>query len=613
MSTKLGLHVNSGSRNGYGDVVTASPAAVIAVEEGGALVEAKKNSNGRTITIFREKKVFDDAPQGIDHMSPEEARRAAEIFWPKLKEVYALNPADYYQVTNETGGDNPQSLANIVSFETRLMELAEQDGLKLAVASPAGGSPGVWNNWVQYFVPLIRRAGEGGHIYSRHAYGGVVSGSNGYLTKVVNGKVLPADDNAGRPFREASYLRSVGIQTPMVITETGQNGGYQFPGRQAFMEDVARYDQLCMQHENIWSFCVWTYGDYQGRPANIEVVSKELANYLRSKNGAVRPTYPTIKIPLNSVSPTDGTSQTHTPATAASNTGSVNFEGGLNLRSEPSTSKGRQSIIRLLSLGTKITVLENLGDWLYVQAGEDTGYVWKEYVTLSNETQTVTTTQAPVTPTVNGSGNAFDLLRYLRGDGRAYMVRSKQTGNQELKFTMQENDRFFTCKGEYYFEGQGIVCNWEEMWVEGAYIMRGTDTSPDADRYYVQRENGRYGSRWVKRMMRVGESVTSNPFVQFYLKKNGQEHADNSGPAETTITFVRHHKTIVFPTGITCEDVIELKWVQGNETYYYMKDVGLVGWQGLHDGHTPTFNSVSEWLNNDRKLPNRLQIQLTPA
>ncbi len=295
MSTKFGLHVAQGSRNGYGEVVAAVPAVVLAVAEGGALVEAHEKSVAapgaapRTVTIYREQTVFHDAPPGIDQMSEAEAVAAADHYWPRLLEKYRLNPADYYQPVNETGGDNETSLRNIIAFETRLMELAERDGLKLAVGSPAGGSPGSWELWLRFYGPLIRRAGEGGHVYSRHAYGGVVPGSSGLLTSADG---TPADDNAGRPFREALYLREQGILTPMIITEAGPHAGYRFPGVDLFMEDMARYDRLCRQHENIWGFCAWTYGNYQNFPANIQDASARMADYLRQQGGATRPTYP---------------------------------------------------------------------------------------------------------------------------------------------------------------------------------------------------------------------------------------------------------------------------------------------------------------------------------
>lgn len=310
MTTKFGLHVNQGSRNGYGDVAGAIPAVVIAVGEGGALVEAKDKSGGRTITIYRDQTVFHDAPNGIDQMDPDKARQTAINLWPRLKVVYDQNPADYYQVTNETGGDNRVSLANIFAFEEKLMELAERDGYKLAVASPAGGSPGDWQIWVDLFVPHIRRAAQGQHIYSRHAYGGVVDPSGSGLLTTLAG--VPADGNAGRPFREATYLRQQGIFTPMIITEAGQKAGYEFLGATTTMADFARYDQLCQQHDNIWGFCAWTYGKYQNFPANIQDASAQMADYLRQTGGAQRPTYPVPA--LRTEPPDDPTTDTRNPA-----------------------------------------------------------------------------------------------------------------------------------------------------------------------------------------------------------------------------------------------------------------------------------------------------------
>lgn len=291
MNTKFGVHIATGPRNGYGLVASARPATVISVGEGGALIEAWEKSDGQTITIFREQTIFHDAPEGIDHMTTAEARATADRLWPELLSIYRQNPADYYQPTNETGGDNPKSLANIMAFETRLMELAESEEvpIHLAIASLAGGSPGSWDLWVELIVPHIRRAGLGGHIYNRHAYGGVVENSSGFLTRV---GPEPEDDNAGRPFREATFLRQNGILTPMIITEAGQNAGFKFPGKSPFIVDMARYDQLCQKHSNIWGFCAWTYGNYLDFPANIQPASQQMARYLSENGGAVRPNYP---------------------------------------------------------------------------------------------------------------------------------------------------------------------------------------------------------------------------------------------------------------------------------------------------------------------------------
>lgn len=323
--------------------------------------------------------------------------------------------------------------------------------------------------------------------------------------------------------------------------------------------------------------------------------------------------------------------RTHRPANvgqtngSSTKTGTVNAKDGLNLRSEPSSAQGDVTVIQGLNWGSTVIILEKLGDWLRVRAGGVEGYVFAKFITINNATildlssgnshnsGTEAHRATGNGATSNGQGTMFDLLSYLQGDGRAYMVRSQQTGNQELIFSAQENGRFYTCKGEYHFGSQGVVCNWEEMWEENGFIMRGTDTSPDEERYYVQRENGKHGSRWVRRNMKIGDSTASNPHVQFYTKKSNDKVDQNSGPAHNTITLLAHHDSITFFTGITCQDVIELKWDQGGEVYYYMKNVGLVGWKGLHDGHTQTFNAVSEWLDKNRQKPKRLQLQIAVA
>jgi len=296
MSTKLGLHVNTGPRGGFGPICLSAPAVVLAAGEGGALAEAKRKSNGRTLTIYRDVTVYPDAPPGIDHMTESGAIAAAEHFWPQLRGQYVLNPADYYQATNEVGGDNEQTLANLVVFESRLMDLAERDGYRLVIANAAGGSPANWEFWLKYIVPLIRRAGEGGHIYGRHAFGGVVMASNGMLTSP---GPAAADGNAGRPFIEAAYLRKVDIRTPLIVTEAGVYGGMRFPGTQELLADAARYDALCAQHDNIWGFCLWTFGDHEPFPVNIQPASKALAAYTARMGGAkIRP-YPYAGPPIS--------------------------------------------------------------------------------------------------------------------------------------------------------------------------------------------------------------------------------------------------------------------------------------------------------------------------
>lgn len=292
MATKAGVHITTGSRNGYGLVASAVPAVVLTTTDG--LDEVKGYGGDRTITIYRPIGLYGhpDGPELLRQGAgtPERARALADELWPTLLAACQRKEADYYQLTNEIGGGSEGPTRALIAYETRLMELAEQEGLHLIIGGQAGGTPGDWELWKELFVPFLRRAAQGRHIYGRHAYGGLEPDGNGMLTKIENGAIAPADWNAGRPFQEAEYLREIGVNTPMVITEAGQNGGYDFPGVEPFINDVANYDVLCRAHENIWGFCLWTYGEFEN--ANIAPASQALADYIQLQDGASTPVWP---------------------------------------------------------------------------------------------------------------------------------------------------------------------------------------------------------------------------------------------------------------------------------------------------------------------------------
>ncbi len=252
--SKVGAHVVSGSRNGYGPFCTAKPALILAHGEGGALVEARTNSDGYTLTIFRHT-FYKDAPEGIDRMTPAQARALAETHYPTFKAKWAQNPADYYTVLNEPAGNDLGVLPTYLAYELRFMELAEVDRIKLCVLNLAGGTPGNLDNWKTYYVPHITRAFVGGHIYGRHAYGGA--------------KLSVPDGNTNRPMIEAEHLRSVGLgYGGLAITEAGQNGGYGFIGTDAWMADITAYNTQLLAHSNIIGAAFWTLGNAVGFNAN---------------------------------------------------------------------------------------------------------------------------------------------------------------------------------------------------------------------------------------------------------------------------------------------------------------------------------------------------------
>ena len=80
-------------------------------------------------------------------------------------------------------------------------------------------------------------------------------------------------------------------------------------------------------------------------------------------------------------------------------TGKVN-EGEVNFRQEPSTDG---EAIRALSEGESVTIIEELDEWYKVQIGEETGYVYKTYITKDAEETSTTGTVTDSNATLNAS------------------------------------------------------------------------------------------------------------------------------------------------------------------------------------------------------------------
>jgi len=282
---KLGSHIVLGSRNGYGALCEAKQAVVLAVGDGGALLEAKQKSGGHTYAIYRHV-LYADSPPGIDQTTPEGARSMADFWYPQLKATWLANPADYYVSINEPGGHDLAVIPNYVAYESRMIDLAAADGFKLCVLNLAWGTPddgaasggqptGGIEVWKSHYVPVIRKAFEKGGIYGRHGYGQF------------------GDPSSQRPFQEATYLRSIGLNGGVVVTELGVNAGDVFPGTTEFMAMATNFDAEMRKHSNMIGGCLWTLGEWQN--ANWQDAIPAMTSYL-SANPTPKWT-PTIPVP----------------------------------------------------------------------------------------------------------------------------------------------------------------------------------------------------------------------------------------------------------------------------------------------------------------------------
>lgn len=179
-------------------------------------------------------------------------------------------------------------------------------------------------------------------------------------------------------------------------------------------------------------------------------------------------------------------------------------------------------------------------------------------------------------------GPTFDMTVFMIGDGRLYEV-MHSSGSQARHQTQTSAARF------YHTKGNEIKAEWEELWVGGNLIFRGTDTSPGNDQYYTLYENGLAGSAWSPRYWSVGEVYERNPFVVFYRK--GDCGVVASGYQRSWLRFEGYYPTYTFKSGLKLDDVVELTWLlqedgQPVESYFYARSYGLVGWGSDDRGYS---------------------------
>ncbi|MBP6017103.1 MAG: hypothetical protein KA586_10320 [Candidatus Promineofilum sp.] len=198
--------------------------------------------------------------------------------------------------------------------------------------------------------------------------------------------------------------------------------------------------------------------------------------------------------------------------------------------------------------------------------------------------QTGSSSKAAYLPAIFGSRTSpiFDLAKFMVGDGRLYEVRHN-SGSQARHQTQLGGGHFFHTKGNE------IKAEWEELWIKGNNVFRGTDTSPGNNQFYTLYENGLAGSAWSPRYWSVGDLYERNPYVVFRRKDNCQIVA--SGFQRSWLRFEGYYPTYTFQSGIRLTNVIELTWLlqkegQPIESYFYAESYGLVGWGSADRGYS---------------------------
>lgn len=187
---------------------------------------------------------------------------------------------------------------------------------------------------------------------------------------------------------------------------------------------------------------------------------------------------------------------------------------------------------------------------------------------------------------------AYDLLPYLRGDGRIYrmVVLWRGQRHEQQVQTQVSGDRFYHVKNR----------EWEELWADTEFVYRGCDTSPGENRYYTQRQNPMtYGARWSKRFVVPGDVYERNPLIVWADKTTGAT-IGTPGYHRSWLKVVRFHPTWRAQEGLSFSDVAELHWLlkpdaaTAAEKYFYARNWGLVGWSSSEGN----YSFVAEQLPN---------------
>ena len=296
--SKLGIHVVQNNDPRIMEFVRqAQPAVMKGVDDLGFLTEVKEVSP-RTITVGRlsSRVHYSGNPE-------EEARKYVQEHLTK----YRLNHGvDFWEGFNEPD-PNLDRMSWYARFEAERVREMARYGLRTAVGGFATGVPEM--NEFELFLPAIEAAIQHGGILTLHEYSAPVM-TNGYGGNLPGYPEYP--DRGSLTFRYRWYYREFleprGLVIPLIITEAGIDGiignrpgpdgtgwddfqeyavaqGWGADGPEAFINQLAWYDQGTRQDEYVLGFTVFTAGGIaQWKEYEISPILPNITNYVRSQD-----------------------------------------------------------------------------------------------------------------------------------------------------------------------------------------------------------------------------------------------------------------------------------------------------------------------------------------
>ena len=195
--------------------------------------------------------------------------------------------------------------------------------------------------------------------------------------------------------------------------------------------------------------------------AKVEIVETS-GNWYKIKYGSgygyVSKDYVTVSSSNNSGSTDSGNSNNGSnsnnngnSSSTTTQSGTIKVNGGLNVRSGAGTS---YSVIGSLNNGAKVEIVETSGNWYKIKYGSGYGYVSKDYVTVSSNSNSGSNNgSSSSTTTQSGTVKANGGLNVRSGAGTSYSVIGSLNNGAQVEI-VETSGSWYKIK---YGSGQGYV------------------------------------------------------------------------------------------------------------------------------------------------------------
>lgn len=270
--SKLSVHISSGNRSGFTDWLDKC------VEGGspiGIIYSVNENISGdlmarspTTKWVYRyQTEEFNRLPDNFFNGDPvksatEWLTKTKDSQRRTLLQNWALNKADWHDPLNEPVPDNEAKAKWFNTWMLTALEMAHQNGFKLAIGSFTTGAPEL--SVLQFMVPCLKRGQELGAILSLHAYWELNDPSQ-------------EKDNALR-YRDIYATLPPEARLDIVISEASSGNGYD-TGKtgQTWVDDMAKYDTELMKDPYVLGACGFQLG---GQESNLRSALPQYATYI---------------------------------------------------------------------------------------------------------------------------------------------------------------------------------------------------------------------------------------------------------------------------------------------------------------------------------------------